>query len=156
MQSRFAQKNSTILAQPRSRDEMNFIDSQLTSGSFWIGAEPMVNSTPTNFLDGSTIEWIDWLQLQSPKRPVYDCTNFVPFVRDRDQEQSRKWVTFDCESKKNEVICERDVSLPAIKRVVFGLLRKQRDHIRQLETKVKSISNEKSEFVEELNKFEIL
>ena len=144
---KFCRQNGATIVQPRSRVEIDYIDGNLTTKSFWIGANPAVNSTPSIFLDGSAIEWFDWLPNYVPNQHVLPCTTFVARFVDRN------WVIWGCE-KTASVACERDVSLPGIQRVVFSLLDKQRVKIHELEAKLKSITEQKSELVEKLVKFE--
>ena len=58
----FCKQNGAQLVQPRSESEVDFIESNVTDGRrmYWIGTRVTNRTTPTTFLDGSRIDWIDW------------------------------------------------------------------------------------------------
>ena len=98
------------LVQPRSRAEVDLIDKYVyPSKSFFIGAKSAHQVTPSTFMDGSKIEWFDWMIGQEPGTHVYDCTIVIINEQNSNPDLNRKWLTKDC-SLRTSVVCEQDMS----------------------------------------------
>ena len=127
--AKLCKDNGAQLVQPRSKAEVDFIG-QHVDYDFHIGAKTTQQSTPTTFLDGSKIEWIDWFPGYGTGSYLFDCTSLFINSRSSNRQYNRKWYTVSC-SAEAHVVCERDipVTFPVLRQIVDKLLEQQRNQL---------------------------
>ena len=103
---RICEQNKARLVQLRSKAELDFIDANVTQSGFWIDSKPTANRVPTEFSDGSTIEWIDWYPGYDNGSQTFDCTAFGISNHRPSAMETRKWYTERCTGTRM-VVCEK-------------------------------------------------